>query len=469
MKKIIISVVTVLSLISFVFIGNVITQKTESDHSDRIDGPFENPKDVTKACLVCHEEQAEHFIKTTHWNWLGEEFDHPTKGKIRSGKLNIINNFCTSVISNEEKCSTCHPSFGWKDANFDFKNKENIDCLVCHATKESYSKNCEGTATTNVSDKLLKAARSVSRPTVSNCGFCHFNGGGGDNVKHGDLSSVLEKATKEQDVHIGGKQFDCIACHKSEKHEIKGAGHSSIASGTNHIACTDCHKADDKLHKNKLLAKHLNSVACQTCHIPEIATEIPTVTYWDWSTAGQKDEVRNAEGYVIYSKLKGDFKLEKNVVPVYRWFNGSAVYYSIGEKFDPAKVLSLNKLNGEIKDAKAKIYPFKLMQGKQIYDTKNQYLILPNYVGPEGYWKKFDWNKAAEIGMKAAKLDYSGEYGFTSTEMYYPINHSVMPKEKALKCQDCHNNGKRLDWAALGFSADPMKKGGREKNGFVKF
>jgi hypothetical protein len=44
-----------------------------------------------------------------------------------------------------------------------------------------------------------------------------------------------------------------------------------------------------------------------------------------------------------------------------------------------------------------------------------------------------------------------------------------MPKEKALKCQDCHNNGKRLDWAALGFSADPMKKGGREKNGFVKF
>ncbi len=168
--------------------------------------------------------------------------------------------------------------------------------------------------------------------------------------------------------------------------------------------------------------------------------------------------------------MKGDYTLEKNVQPVYRWFNGSADYYMAGDKADFSKVLTINKLNGEIKDAKAKIYPFKLMKGKQIFDTKNQYVILPHFTGPYGYWKTFDWNKSAEIGMKAANLPYSGEYGFISTEMYYTINHMVpSPKENALKCQDCHNNGKRLDWTALGFPGDPMKKGGREKNGFVKF
>lgn len=470
MKKTIVFSLFAVALISFVFLGKVITQSPESNHADKVEGPFENQSDVTKACLTCHEEQADHFLLTKHWNWLGDEFVHPTKGKIRIGKMNMINNFCTSVTSNEEKCSTCHPSFGWKDANFDFKNKENIDCLVCHASGDSYSKSCEGIAKEKVGEKLLKAAQSVGKPKISNCGFCHFNSGGGDNVKFGDLSSVLEKATKEQDVHMGGKKFDCIYCHKSEKHEIKGAGHSSIASGTNHIGCTDCHKADESLHKNKLIGKHLNSVACQTCHIPSIARDIPTVTFWDWETAGKREDERNAEGYITYNKQKGDFTLERDVKPVYRWFNGSADYYLTGDKLEADKILTLNKLKGDIKDAKAKIYPFKLMKGKQIYDKKNLYLILPKYTAPDGFWKTFDWNKAAELGMKQANLAYSGEFGFISTEMYYPINHSVPPaKESALKCQDCHNNGKLLDWTALGFTADPIKKGGRAKNGFVKF
>jgi octaheme c-type cytochrome (tetrathionate reductase family) len=450
-------------------VGKLLTQKPANDHTDRIEGPFKTQQEVTKLCLTCHEEQAGHFLQSTHWTWLGKEFDHPTKGKMRIGKKNIINNFCTSITSNEEKCGTCHPSFGWKDSKFDFTNKENIDCLVCHATASTYSKGCEGTSATNISDKLLKAAQSVGRPKVSNCGSCHFNGGGGDNVKHGDLASTLEKATKEQDVHIGGQNFDCVSCHKSEKHEIKGAGHTSIASGTNHIGCTDCHKADESLHKNKLMAKHLNSIACQTCHIPLIARDIPTVTYWDWQTAGLNDDERNTEGYLTYSKMKGSFTLERNVQPVYRWFNGSADYYAPGEKFATGIILSLNKLNGDIKDAKAKIYPFKLMRGRQIYDTKNLYIILPKYTGPDGFWKTFGWNKAAELGMKEANLPYSGNFGFISTEMYYAINHSIPPKEKALKCQDCHNTGKRMDWAALGFPGDPIKKGGRVKNGFVKF
>ena len=34
-------------------------------------------------------------------------------------------------------------------------------------------------------------AQNVGKPKRTNCGVCHFYGGGGDNVKHGDLSSLM--------------------------------------------------------------------------------------------------------------------------------------------------------------------------------------------------------------------------------------------------------------------------------------
>jgi hypothetical protein len=59
--------------------------------------------------------------------------------------------------------------------------------------------------------------------------------------------------------------------------------------------------------------------------------------------------------------------------------------------------------------------------------------------------------------MKATGLDYSGEYGFAPTEMYWRINHMVVPAGDALKCLDCHGDNGRLDWQALGYEADPMR------------
>ena len=40
--------------------------------------------------------------------------------------------------------------------------------------------------------------------------------------------------------------------------------------------------------------------------------------------------------------------------------------------------------------------------------------------------------------MKQVHLPYSGHYGFVQTEMYWPINHMVSPKEQSLQCIDCH-------------------------------
>jgi hypothetical protein len=39
--------------------------------------------------------------------------------------------------------------------------------------------------------------------------------------------------------------------------------------------------------------------------------------------------------------------------------------------------------------------------------------------------------------------------------MYWKVNHMVVPKAQALKCDDCHEANGRLDWKALGYGSDP--------------
>lgn len=433
-------------------------------HKDYISGPFKTPQDVTNECLNCHENAAKEVMKTDHWQWLDEEFIDREGQPTRRGKINFINNFCIAVPSNYPRCTSCHAGYGWKDANFDFSKEENVDCLVCHDLSGTYTKTPTAAGMPDPKVDLLLVAQSVGKPTRKNCGACHFNGGGGTNVKHGDLDESLIDPKPENDVHMGALGFECIDCHTTKEHKIMGASHGSMAANTNHIYCTDCHEGE--VHKNKTLNKHLSSVACETCHIPDFAKVQPTKVWWDWSKAGEeRKDIKDQYGKETYSKIKGEFIWAKNVIPTYKWYNGSAIYYKFGEKLDTNKVLMLNQLNGDIKDPKAKIAPFKVMRGKQIYDVVNSYLIVPKVFGMGGYWNDFDWNLASKLGMKAVNLNYSGKYGFIETEMYWPINHMVAPKEKALKCTNCHGvKGDRLDWKALGYAGDPMKVKGRKFN-----
>jgi len=429
-------------------------------HKDFINDNFATPQDVTRACLTCHESAAKELMKTNHWTWLNEKFVVSHNNIVQRGKKNFINNFCIALPSNYSRCTSCHAGYGWKDASFDFSKEENVDCLVCHDQSGTYTKTPTGAGIPDKNVNLLTAAQSVGKPTRQNCGACHFNGGGGTGVKHGDLDGSMLNPSPSLDVHMGKLGFQCVDCHKTEQHKIKGASHGSMAANTNHISCTDCHK--DEIHKNKILNKHTTSVACETCHIPEFAREEPTKVWWDWSKAGEdRPEEKDEYGKETYNKMKGEFKWAKNVIPTYKWYNGSANYYSFGDKINPSKVVMLNTLNGDIKDPKAKIAPFKVMRGKQIYDSQNNYLIIPKLFGEDGYWKNYDWNLASQLGMKEVNLPYSGTYAFVETEMYWPINHMVAPKENALKCTFCHSKEGRLDWKALGYSGDPMKVGGR--------
>ncbi|MBI3159926.1 MAG: tetrathionate reductase family octaheme c-type cytochrome [Chloroflexi bacterium] len=423
-----------------------------TDHSAIVKGPFATGQEVTRECLSCHPAAGEQMLNSVHFTWEGDPVLLPGRdAPVTIGKKNSLNNYCIGIQSNWRGCTSCHAGYGFSDNDFDFANAENIDCLACHDNSGAYVKGDYGLPVEGVD--LLASAQSVGLPTRQNCGACHFNGGGGNAVKHGDLDETLYFPTAAIDVHMGEFDFQCIDCHRTTNHQIAGRSLSVSVDDANQVYCTDCHARAP--HTDERINTHLDSVACETCHVPQGAVRDATKMDWDWSTAGQD----RPEDPHIYLKIKGSFVYEANFTPTYLWWNGTGDRYILGDPIDPDGVTEINLPLGDINDPNARIWPFKVHTANQPYDPVFNYLVQPQTVGE--YWVNFDWYAAFEKGMETVGLPWSGQVGFTRTEMYWPLAHMVQPKENALTCTSCHSQNGRIDWIALGYAGDPMEWGAR--------
>lgn len=415
---------------------------------------FSTPQEVTKACETCHNTTANQVMNSNHWNWEREEYVQG-RGVIYLGKRNAINNFCIGTTGNEKSCAKCHIGYGMDSAGKVYVDSTNIDCLVCHDNTETYAKAPEKGGAPTKTINLNYIAMNVGRTKRSNCGVCHFYGGGGNNVKHGDLESAMFEPSSDLDVHmaVDGVNMQCTACHTTKLHNIAGKVYSLSSMNLSRAYCEDCHTSTP--HDDNILNEHTLKVACQSCHIPEYAKENATKMYWDWSTAGK---LRNGEPYSeedsmgnhAYLSIKGSFRWEKNVKPDYIWFNGTASHYVQGDKITDTTVATvINPLHGSYSDYNSKIIPVKIHIAKQPYDPVNQILIKPKLYsdkkGEGAFWQDFDWNAAATVGMRDAGLPFSGKISFVETKMYWPVNHQVAKKEKSVDCIECHtSNNSRL-------------------------
>ena len=476
--------------------------KMPQDHSHfaQLKGPFATPEDVTKACLSCHTQAAKQVMSTSHWTW--KEWNPKTRQMV--GKNEVYNSFCVSPISNEQFCTVCHAGYGSKDPEkfvpFDHRSEDHVDCLVCHDHTKTYRKipfiggnpamekiavrpGCNEVYGTDkpyvLPEDLVNIAQHVGSPTRYTCGQCHFYGGGGDGVKHGDMDSSLVNPPRSLDVHMDAKglNFSCQECHKTENHDISGSHYMIDAAPThgqymrgsphngNAVTCQSCHgqtphKGNDLNSRIEAatLNMHTKEIACESCHIPDYARGgVPTKMDWNYATAGKLAPngsplvIMNKQGWNTYWGVKGSFKWAENVVPSYRWFNGTETWMHIGDKVDPNKnkagVVQLNAIEGSPADGHSKIWPFKIARNNQPYDTQTGILAVFHSFGfdKDSFTMSYDWQTSIAAGMKAAHLPYSGHYGFVKTQMYWPIAHMVAPKTEALSCMQCHASDGRLE------------------------
>ena len=163
---------------------------------DMLNGEFAMGLEVTKAFLTCHGEAATEIMAKTHWLC-----EYTTDSGQQLGKNNVINNYCVTISSNEPRCSSCHVGYGYKDRGFDFFISENVNCLICHDSTGTYKKFPTGAGNPTYEEiefpggsgkiwtppDLSAVAQVVGVPSSTNCGACHFTGGGAPGVKHGDL------------------------------------------------------------------------------------------------------------------------------------------------------------------------------------------------------------------------------------------------------------------------------------------
>ena len=454
-------------------------KKSTADHTKfkELQVDFKSGPEVTKACLVCHTEAAKQLHKTKHWSW--DYINGDTKQHL--GKKNVINNFCTSVPSNYKFCTACHIGYGWEDDKFDFTSEENVDCVVCHDTTGSYKKlpglaghpNYKTIEWPPHSGKfkpptdLKRIAQNVGKTSRATCGGCHFRGGGGDAVKHGDLDSSLTNPSRYLDVHMDAKglDFSCAKCHTSDQHEVAGSRYQPTAADEqgvltrgskdkrNAATCVACHGNEPHPERAAKMNEHTDKLACQTCHIPAFARGNKyTKMSWDWSTLGVLDEqghrkrIWGSDGKVKYDSKKGSFTHDRYVIPEYQWFNGEVEFTLADTVFDPNEVLKINSFKGSAEDGKSRIWPTKVFRGKQMYDkVKNTLVVTSLSDDPESaLWKNYDIKKAVEFGMKSVGREFSGEVGWIETEMSWPITHMVAPKEDAVACHQCHREEGRL-------------------------
>ena len=456
----------ILLLTTAPLIGGAVAGKVTYEHQEH----FEH-YEGTITCLECHEEEATSFFHSKHYQWAAPAPDIVGAGDQRLGKMNIMNDFCTypgpnwigNSINSDGKvvaqgCSKCHAGLGKKPSpELSQEQLENIDCLICHAKgyrRDLYRNDAGEWEWRPILWKNQRGLDSVAgrivRPERAMCLRCHAGAGGGPNYKRGDIEYALKDCEPEFDVHMASAGGDllCVDCHAGEDHRVAGSGTdlAGTDSPERRIGCdsTNCHGPQP--HGQFALDRHTEKVYCTACHIPTFAKSDPTDMHRDWSTPHHNVEK---------NKYSATIDLQNDVEPVYAWYNGTTRAQLMGAKVEPREdgTVGIMLPQGKRKDKHSKLYAFKLHRGVLPLLEPEQ-ILSPILV--DEFFADGDLEKAVREGAEAAYGIHDPQYRWVETVRYMGLFHEVVPAARALQCLDCHSEGGRLDWQALGYKKDPL-------------
>jgi len=404
-----------------------------------------------ETCEECHPGTAKAFLGTVHWKHASKvtnvegldpkkEYGMKNRIYVMCNGNDVVNNLKEIPKSPETGktkftgCNTCHPGNHLSDVGSTGPEAEKaIDCLVCHSGDYDFRqrkafKDDKGRIVMG-QDRSTKAALAIGKPTVKNCMVCHEAAGGGVVVKRGFTF------TKDTDAHAA-KGMVCVDCHSAKKHRMPtGTDPNNWANDGVLISCasTSCHGL--KPHKDADLNRHTARIACQTCHIPRTGGAFAKdFTVWEQS----------ADKFYEPTTLK---KEANETTPVYAWYNGTVKNspHFIGPK-------------GNKKDAKSKITPFKIFQGKAFYDKKSGQLLSMDFAPPmaNGDTRAGVASAARTLGMKNPEAVAKNAVPGWQT-IYFGSNHLVT-KTKSLFCANCHAPNGVLNLKELGYSEKEILK-----------
>lgn len=395
-------------------------------------------------CEECHPGKAKEFLSTVHWKHaskvtnvdnLDPKKEYGMKNRIYTmcNGNDIVNNL-KEIPKNPETgktkftgCNTCHPGDHIHDVGSTGPEAENsIDCLICHSSDYDLSKrkpfkNDQGRIVMG-QDKSTKAALAIGKPSVKNCMTCHESAGGGVLVKRGFAF------TAQNDVHAA-KGMVCVDCHKTKNHKVPtGFDPNNWANDGERLSCAGCHT--EAPHKDADYNRHTARIACQTCHIPRTGG------------AFAKDFTKWEQGSDKFYEPTTLRKEANETVPVYAWYNKTVqnTPHFIGPK-------------GDRKDKNSKIYPFKIFNGKAYYDKKSGQLLSMDFAPPMATGDTLAGvaSAAKTLGLK----DITPVPGWQT--IFFGSNHLVN-KDKALTCNNCHSINGVLNFKALGYTDEEIKK-----------
>ncbi|MCP4572047.1 MAG: hypothetical protein GY838_06805 [bacterium] len=423
----------------------------------------------TATCLECHEQEATDFFHSQHYQWRGEAPNVINADGRMLGKFNTMNDFCTNPLpswignaANEDGkviaqgCSKCHAGLGLKpESKISRAQLENIDCLICHASgyrRDAFQDENGAWEWRPILWKNQRGLDSVSKritqPRRKSCLRCHSGAGGGPNYKRGDLEYVLGETTSDYDVHMGtdGQDMTCADCHGGTRHRMRGRG--ADLAGTDNpdqpLACTTCHDAAP--HGVVVLDRHAERVDCTVCHIPDFARTDPTDMIRDWSVPKHHPKAKKWSATITFGQ---------NVVPEYAWWGGDSRLSPMGEKVktDDDGVVPIMVPVGKRKDKSSKIYAFKVHRARLPVLQEERWLVP---IAVDEFFIDGDMEKAVHEGAESAYGLHEAEYEWVDTVRWMGIFHGVRPAGQALQCLDCHREGGRMDWRALGYKKDPL-------------
>lgn len=380
----------------------------------------ENPRDHSRffaegyagssTCLRCHPNAITEVMDSVHYTWRSQ---NPKLAFPGGGSHGMIDRFCALVGSSamvnyfadlgahkgSTACGKCHIGNGLPfpdpaTGQYSPAQKDDVDCLICHASEGNYDMTGEGIYDANddeathrkllidpatgrrrwFQDRSMQAAKSVGEPvSVAACLRCHEHGQAAPDYKRGTPYKP------EHDVHAKAG-LRCTECHQVSAHKMaRGSRVTDMHAWERQdveVDCAKCHGSSP--HKSAELAPyndHTASIACETCHIPWTSGASRRIWYSTFGmTNGPEASIplKDAQSgvYEPYSAYSSDY----NSRPAYRWFNGGVSM--LAEPMNNPGAWDFQIASSATPGAK--IYPFRPIVNGMVMDRRG-FGYDPNY------------------------------------------------------------------------------------------